>query len=182
MKPIAEIRFTLINADLSLARQKLIKEEVNAIFAKRNSQDPAKEYSSICIHNQNDSSHSSLVTGNSRFDVLMSGFNVARKGLGANISAEQALVTDYRGVEVLSAYLPMVVGDSRWAVMAEIDREEIVQGAARERPNFSGALLFVYGLSLWSVWYWRSRQLPGESEQMAMMDFSDAGDGGGLDG
>jgi len=75
-----------------------------------------------------------------------------------------------------------VVGDSRWAVMAEIDREEIVQGAARERPNFSGALLFVYGLSLWSVWYWRSRQLPGESEQMAMMDFSDAGDGGGLDG
>jgi methyl-accepting chemotaxis protein len=94
----------------------------------------------------------------------------------------EALVTDYRGVEVLSAYLPITVGDSRWAVMAEIDREEIVQGAARERPNFSGALLFVYGLSLWSVWYWRSRQLPGEGEQITMMDFSDSGDGGGLDG
>jgi len=94
----------------------------------------------------------------------------------------QALVADYRGIEVLSAYLPMLVGDSRWAVMAEIDRQEIVQGAAGERPNFSGALLFVYGLSLWSVWYWRSRQLPGEGDQMAMMEFSESADGGGLEG
>lgn len=94
----------------------------------------------------------------------------------------QALVTDYRGVEVLSAYLPMTVGGTRWAVMAEIDRDEVVQGAAREVPNFSAVLLFIYGLSLWSVWYWKSRQLPGEGEQMAMMDFSDSGEGGGLDG
>lgn len=90
-----------------------------------------------------------------------------------------SLIEDYRGVEVMSAYLPMQVGDANWAVMAELDQQEIEQGAARERPAMSGLLALFYGLSLWSVWYWRGRPEPGEGMQMAALDFSD-GDGGGL--
>ena len=90
------------------------------------------------------------------------------------------IIEDYRGVEVMSVYLPIQVGDTSWAVMAEIDRAEIDVGAARERPAMSGILGFIYGLSLWSVWYWRGRQLPGDSSmQMADLDFPE-GDGGGL--
>ena len=89
-------------------------------------------------------------------------------------------IEDYRGVEVMSVYLPMQVGDTSWAVMAEIDRAEIGDGAARERPAMSGILAFIYGLSLWSVWYWRGRQLPGDSSmQVADLDLPD-GDGGGF--
>ena len=92
-----------------------------------------------------------------------------------------AYIQDYRDVEVMSVYLPMRVGDTWWAVMAEIDRAEIEEGAARERPAMSGALLFIYGLSLWSVWYWRGRVLPEQGEQYAGLDFGE-GDGGGMDG
>ena len=89
-------------------------------------------------------------------------------------------IEDYRGVEVMSVYLPMQVGDTSWAVMAEIDRAEIGVGAARERPAMAGILSFIYGLSLWSVWYWRGRHLPGDSSmQVADLDFPD-GDGGGF--
>ncbi|MEM1111118.1 MAG: cache domain-containing protein [Pseudomonadota bacterium] len=69
---------------------------------------------------------------------------------------------DYRDVEVLSAYSSMAVGDTRWAVMAEIDREEIVALAAGEMPDLAGVLALVYGLSLWTLWYWRGRHMPGE--------------------
>ena len=92
-----------------------------------------------------------------------------------------AFTEDYRGVEVLSVSLPLDVGDNRWAVMAEIDRDEIGELAARERPKLAAPLLFLYGLSLWSVWYWRGRTLPEEGTQFAGLDFGD-GDGGGLDG
>ena len=100
------------------------------------------------------------------------------------LAGEQGMsfIQDYRDVEVLSVYLPMAVGDTRWAVMAEIDRQEIEVGAARERPAMSGALLFVYGLSLWSVWYWRGRQLTEDGAQLASMDLPDSSDGGGFEG
>ncbi|MEH6637004.1 MAG: cache domain-containing protein [Halioglobus sp.] len=90
------------------------------------------------------------------------------------------LTLDYRAVEVMSAYLPMQVGDARWAVMAEIDKAEIAQGAARERPAMAGILSFVYALSLWSLWYWRGReQFAGGDLQLADLDFPDA-DGPGF--
>jgi methyl-accepting chemotaxis protein len=90
------------------------------------------------------------------------------------------LVNDYRDVEVMSVYSPFKVGEANWAVMAEIDREEVVHAAARNRPAMYGVLMFFYGLSLWSLWYWRSRQLPDfdGGEQMAF-DLPD-GDGPGL--
>jgi hypothetical protein len=75
----------------------------------------------------------------------------------------------------------MEVGDTRWAVMAEIDRDEVVAIAARERPTLTAPLLFLYGLSLWSVWYWRGRTLPEEGTQYAGLDFGE-GDGGAMDG
>lgn len=93
-----------------------------------------------------------------------------------------AFVDDYRGTQVLSVYLPMEVAGTTWAVMAEIDRDEIEQGAARQRPALATPMLFFYGLSLWSLWYWRNRQLPGEDNQGASLDFGDSGDGGGVDG
>ncbi|NCF16997.1 MAG: hypothetical protein GWP63_02070 [Haliea sp.] len=93
----------------------------------------------------------------------------------------QAFIDDYRGVEVLSVSLPMEVGDTRWAVMAEIDRSEIATIAASDRPAMAAPLMFIYGLSLWSVWYWRGRTLPEEDVQYAGLDFGD-GDGGGMDG
>jgi hypothetical protein len=68
------------------------------------------------------------------------------------------------------------------SLMAEIDRQEIEIGAARERLAMSGALLLFYGLSLWSVWYWRGRELTDDSSQLASLDFSDSGDGGGFEG
>jgi methyl-accepting chemotaxis protein len=101
------------------------------------------------------------------------------------LAGEQGVeyIQDYRGVEVMSVYLPLTVGDTRWAVMAEIDRDEIEEGAARERPAMSGVLFFVYGLSLWSVWYWQGRQLPEDGVQLAGLDFPEGGDGsGGFDG
>ncbi len=97
------------------------------------------------------------------------------------LAGEQGVefIQDYRNVEVMSVYLPIQVGDTRWAIMAEIDRDEIEEGAARERPAMAGVLFFVYGLSLWSVWYWQGRQLPEDGVQLAGLDFPDGGDGGG---
>ena len=40
------------------------------------------------------------------------------------------------------------VGSSVWAVMAEIDKAEVIQGAATERPALAGVLLFFYGYVL----------------------------------
>ena len=60
---------------------------------------------------------------------------------------------DYRGVDVLSAFTSLPVGDTRWAVMAEIDRREILENATRDRPWLAGLMLLVYGLGAWSAWF-----------------------------
>lgn len=101
--------------------------------------------------------------------------------VGKALAGEEGveLTLDYRDVEVMSAYLPVQVGDTSWAVMAEIDQEEIKVGAARERPAVSGLLALFYGLSLWSVWYWRGRPEPGDGMQLAGLDFADS-DGTGF--
>ncbi|RLA52059.1 MAG: hypothetical protein DRR42_08600 [Gammaproteobacteria bacterium] len=91
---------------------------------------------------------------------------------------------DYRGVEVLSAYSSFTLDKTSWAVMAEIDREEISAIAAGERPALSGILAFIFGLSLWSIWYWQGRPLAGESTELARFDLenSDFHDGPNLSG
>ncbi len=82
-----------------------------------------------------------------------------------------------------SAFTSVPVGEHRWALMAEIDREEVVAIAAKERPALAGILALFYGLSLWSVWYWRGRELPQAGGDMTALSTDNAlgvaDDGGG---
>ena len=89
---------------------------------------------------------------------------VATPTVNRALAGEQGVAEtpDYRGVDVMSAFTSIEVGRNRWAVMAEIDVAEVRERAAEERPALTGILSLFYGLSLWSVWYWRGRQLPGE--------------------
>jgi len=91
------------------------------------------------------------------------------------------LIQDYRDVDVLSAYSPMEVGNTEWVVLAEMDLAEVAHWAARDRPSLAGALLSFYGLSLWTLWYWRGRHDPmrEDGDGLAGLDLSDP-DGGGF--
>lgn len=124
-----------------------------------------------------------LMRSDSRFvaDSTVLSQRVETPAVKLALEGEQGstVIEDYRGVPVLSAYLPLEVGKYRWAVLAEMDEAEVVQFAADERPSLSGALVLIYGLSLWSVWYWRGRRLPEDDfPGMSELDLPD-GDGGG---
>ena len=82
-------------------------------------------------------------------------------GLGldeANQPAPDALETgvdftdDYRGVRVLSAYGLFSLDGFDWAVMAEIDREEVLQAVADLRLSIPILGIVFYALSLISLW------------------------------
>jgi methyl-accepting chemotaxis protein len=100
-----------------------------------------------------------LMRSNSRFSrestILRTTVNTAT--VASALAGEQGVdfSDDYRGVEVLSAYSSTRIGGTRWAVMAEIDRQEILELAAEDRPAIAPLMLFLYGISLWSVWYAR---------------------------
>ncbi len=88
---------------------------------------------------------------------------------------------DYRGVEVLSAYSSTVIDDHSWAVMAEIDKAEILEIATSERPLLAGIMLFLYSLGLWSAWYVRRSDSDADSGSLladldldGSMDLSDS--------
>ena len=70
---------------------------------------------------------------------------------------------------------------SVWAVMAEIDKAEVIQGAATERPALAGVLLFFYALSLWTLWYWQGRPDGNPTHDLSQLDLqkTDFGDEGG---
>jgi methyl-accepting chemotaxis protein len=106
-----------------------------------------------------------LMRSDSRFTnetaVLVQRVDTSNVELALQGRAGVSYTVDYRGVEVLSAFSNLNVGDTSWAVMAEIDREEVESGAASERPNLMGILSFFYALTLWSAWYWRGRELGG---------------------
>ena len=124
-----------------------------------------------------------LMRSNSRFSeestVLIQ--RVESESVELALAGEQGqlVIDDYRGVPVMSGFAPVNVGNHRWAVIAEFDMAEIAEFAASERPALSGALLLIYSLSLWSVWYWRGRSLPQESTDLPSLDLDDGGDGGG---
>ena len=104
-----------------------------------------------------------LMRSNSRFSetstILRQRVDTATvlRGLAGEIGTGR--VADYRDVEVLSAFDSVQIGQTRWAMMAEIDHQEVVTLAAADRPALAGPLLFLYGLSLWTAWYWRGRDL-----------------------
>ncbi|MEP0202649.1 MAG: cache domain-containing protein [Halioglobus sp.] len=90
-------------------------------------------------------------------------------------------VYDYRDVEVLSSYSSINLGGTVWAVMAEIDRTEMIQNAATERPALAGVLMFFYALSLWTLWYWQGRPEVNPDADLSQIDIkgADFGDDGG---
>jgi len=98
--------------------------------------------------------------------------SVATASVERALAGEQGVdvVEGYRGESVMSAYLPLPVGGRSWALMAEMDTQEIAREAARERPSIAGILAFIYGLSLWTLWYWRLRYLPEGAADAAMLN------------
>jgi methyl-accepting chemotaxis protein len=65
-----------------------------------------------------------------------------------------ALVDDYRGVPVLSAYGAFELDDFEWAVMAEVDREEVFESVSRARlslPVLGGVFYVLSMLTLWLI-------------------------------
>jgi len=129
-----------------------------------------------------------LMRSNSRFaktsTVLQQRVDstTAKKALAGQRGVEFS--EDYRNVEVLSAYSNITLDQTTWAVLAEIDRDEITAMAGAERPALSGILSFIFALSIWSIWYWQGRQLDdGVIEQSSMAldtsDFADKADWGG---
>ncbi|MEP1596546.1 MAG: cache domain-containing protein, partial [Halieaceae bacterium] len=97
-----------------------------------------------------------LMRSNSRFSevstVLRQRVDTATVAMALAGEEGVQYTPDYRDIDVLSSYDSIEVARSRWAVMAEIDRDEVVALAAQERPAIGGALLLLYGLSLWSIW------------------------------
>ena len=85
---------------------------------------------------------------------------------------------DYRGVEVLSAYTNLDFNGIRWAVLAEIDRDEVLQHMSSRRPAILGLTGLLYALAMWSLWLIR----PGDWQDQGSIlnssmndDFGDAG-------
>lgn len=76
-----------------------------------------------------------------------------RKSLAGETGTE--FTPDYRGIMVLSAYDSTDIDGFRWAVMAEIDEDEVLRTVANKRPMIAGLMFLMYSLSLWSVWYLR---------------------------
>jgi methyl-accepting chemotaxis protein len=64
-------------------------------------------------------------------------------------------VDDYRGIAVLSAFSAIEFGEFRWAVMAEIDRDEILSGVGGLRFRVAAGMVALWGLLLWSLWFLR---------------------------
>jgi len=83
-----------------------------------------------------------------------------RRALGGETGT--LFAADYRGENVLSAYTATQIGEFRWAVMAEIDEQEVLQTRAGKRPAIAGLVLALYALAMWSVWYIRAGKWSGD--------------------
>ncbi len=78
-----------------------------------------------------------------------------------------AITDDYRGIPVLSAYERFTLDDFEWAVMAEIDRDEVAESLAGARVSIPLAGLGFYALSLLSLWF------VGGASRSELGDFAD---------
>jgi hypothetical protein len=119
-----------------------------------------------------------LMRSNSRFseESTILKTEVDTPSARAALAGEEGVrfTTDYRGVEVLSAYSRSQTDGFTWAVLAEIDREEILAMAADQRPAIGAIMLFLYALSLWSLWF-TGRDGDDGTGMLADLDF-DGGD------
>jgi methyl-accepting chemotaxis protein len=98
-----------------------------------------------------------LMRSDSRFsdDSSILAVTVATKTVARALLGEYGVefIEDYRGVEVLSAYSSTRIGETTWAVIAEVDKAEILENATSDRPMLAGLMLFFYSFAAWSVWY-----------------------------
>ena len=87
---------------------------------------------------------------------------------------------DYRGVPVLSAFSNLALDGFHWAVMAEIDRDEVMSTISGKRNQIAGVMLFLYTITLWTLWYIREGDwAAGETlSGPADTDHTDIGDTG----
>ena len=114
-----------------------------------------------------------LMRSNSRFSeestILQTKVDTpsARQALAGSQGVQFSV--DYRGVEVLSAYTRSNSDGFSWAVLAEIDKQEILEMAADQRPAIGSIMLFLYALSLWSIWF--GGRGDGEGSMLANLDF-----------
>jgi methyl-accepting chemotaxis protein len=88
----------------------------------------------------------------------------AKRALRGEYGVE--FTTDYRGVEVLSAFSSLPIGETHWAILAEIDRVEILAQATQERPMIAGFMLFFYSLGIWSVWFLQRSETEGTGDEI----------------
>jgi len=70
---------------------------------------------------------------------------------------------DYRGVEVLSAYSSITIDELTWAVMAEIDKAEVLIPESNANTLLGALMLLFYSLSIWSAWYIRRSDADADS-------------------
>ena len=63
-----------------------------------------------------------------------------------------AFTDDYRDIRVLSAYGAFSLDGIDWAVMAEIDREEVIESVAELRMSVPAFGLALYALAIISLW------------------------------
>jgi hypothetical protein len=65
---------------------------------------------------------------------------------------------DYRGVSVLSAFDQFQFDGVTWAIMAEIDEEEIFASLAVEGGSVGGLAFLLWVLSVWTAIFVGSRE------------------------
>ncbi len=63
--------------------------------------------------------------------------------------------TNYLGKKVLSAFTHVNVSGYRWAVISEVEREELRDWETEGQSGFFGLLMAFNALGLWSAWYLR---------------------------
>lgn len=85
---------------------------------------------------------------------------------------------DYRGIEVLSAYTNLDFSGIRWAVLAEIDKDEVLQHMASRQPSILGLTALLYGLAMWSLWLIRPGDWQDQGSILGSSNSNDFGDAG----
>ncbi len=112
-----------------------------------------------------------LMRSDSRFSEESTTLKVRVEGetvkLALSSQTGVAFVDDYRGIEVLSAYGRFTLDEVDWAVMAEIDREELYEEIASRRlmvPAIGAALLLLSMVTFWYI----------DVADLSMMDFDPA--------
>ena len=103
-----------------------------------------------------------LMRSNSRFsqDSTILKVAVDTDAVQRALDGNQGNITlpDYRGVMVLSAYDKLAFDNFHWAILAEIDQDEIFREAASSYSQLAGLMALLYALALGSLWLLR----PGE--------------------